>query len=132
MCMSILYLFLAILAVLGIFIGLVVIIKGFVDKSNKNIRLGTILVSIGLIIALSGSLCIAHRVNNFRKKHERERRMDKERCMKECNMDMMQGCGMGDSTAVDSNGVKIVTKVIMDKQCKMSKKCPGTCKKGMH
>jgi len=130
--MNFFYFFAAILAVLGIFIGLVIIIKGFVDKSNKNIRLGTIIVSIGLIIALSGIFTIAHRANNFRKYHEMERRMMMQKCMKECNMDMMNGCGMGDSSAVDSNGMKIVTKVIMDKDCKMDKKCSGKCKKDMH
>jgi poly-beta-1,6-N-acetyl-D-glucosamine biosynthesis protein PgaD len=129
-----LYLLAAILAVLGVFVGLIIIIKGFVDKSNKNIKLGTIMVSIALIIALSGATCIAIRLNHFRKKHEYERRMKMEQCMKECDFDMMEGCaGMDSISGCDSNGVKVVTKVIMDKQCKMGgKKCEGKCKHDMH
>jgi len=44
----------------------------------------------------------------------------------DCDMDMMKGCAMGDSNAVDSNGVKVVTKVIMDKQC-LKKDCKSIC-----
>jgi hypothetical protein len=124
--MSILYLFAAIIAVLAGFIGLIIIIKGFVDKNNKNINLGTILVSIALIIALSGAYCIGRRaVHSYRyQKHQREMMR---KCMKECNFDMMKCNGMADSTAMtDSNGVRIVTKVIMDKQCE--KKCSEMCK----
>ncbi len=124
--MTILYLLAAILAVLGVFIGLIIIIKGFADKSNKNIRLGTILVSIGLIIALSGSFCIAKRANHFRKKMMHQRQMMMKDCMKDCDAEMMKACCDMDSMAVDSNGVKIVTKVIMDKQCE--KKCKEVCK----
>jgi hypothetical protein len=127
--MSILYLFAAIIAVLAGFIGLVIIIKGFGDKNNKNINLGTILVSIALIIALSGVYCIGRRaVHSYRyQKHER---MMMKKCMKNCDFDMMKCCPGFDSTAVDSNGVKIVTKVIMDKQCE--KMCKQVCKKHMN
>jgi hypothetical protein len=123
--MSILYLFAAIIAVLAGFIGLIIIIKGFVDKNNKNINLGTILVSVALIIALSGAYCIGRRaVHSYRyQKHQKEL-MNK--CMKECDFDIMKCCPGFDSTAVDSNGVKIVTKVMMDKQCE--KKCKEMCK----
>jgi hypothetical protein len=133
--MTFLYLFAAIIAVLAGFIGLVILIKGFVDKSNKNINLGTIIVSIGLIIAISGGFSVGKRAINSKRYHEKERMMMQKcmkECMKDCDMGMMKGCGMGDSTAVDSNGVKICTKVIMDKQCGMSKKCSGKCKHDMH
>jgi hypothetical protein len=133
--MSFLYLLSAIIAVLAGFIGLVIIIKGFVDKNNKNINLGTILVSIGLIIALSGAFCIGKRAVKSRRYHQHEQMMMQKcmkECMKECDMEMMKGCGMGDSTAVDSNGMKICTKVIMEKGCGMNKKCSGKCKHDMH
>jgi hypothetical protein len=135
--MSILYLFAALIAVLAGFIGLVIIIKGFVDKNNKNINLGTILVSVALIIAMSGAYCIGRRAIHSKRYHDHERMMMQncmKNCMRNCDMEMMHGCGMGDSTAMsDSNGMKIVTKVIMDKNCKMDgKKCDGKCKHGMH
>jgi len=128
--MKILFLFAAIIAALGGFIGLVVIIKGFVDKSNKNIRLGTILVSIGIIVALSGGFCIGMHAVKIAKHHAWYREQMRMKMM-DCDMDMMKGCAMGDSNAIDSNGVKVVTKVIMDKKC-MKKDCKGECKKPMH
>jgi hypothetical protein len=128
--MKILFLFAAIIAALGGFIGLIVIIKGFVDKSNKNIRLGTILVCIGIIVALSGAFCIGMRAVKLAKHHAWYRDQMRMKMM-DCDMDMMRDCAMDDSTAVDSNGVKVVTKVIMDKQC-IKKDCKGMCKKAMH
>jgi hypothetical protein len=133
--MTFLYFFAAVIAVLAGFIGLVIIVKGFVDKSKKNINLGTILVSVGLIIALAGGFSIGKRAINSKRYHEKERMMMKKckmECMKECDIEMMKGCGMGDSTMVDSNGMKICTKVIMDKHCGMNKKCSGKCKHDMH
>jgi hypothetical protein len=127
--MSILYLFSAIIAVLAGFIGLVIIIKGFVDKNNKNINLGTILVSVALIIALSGAFCIGRRAVHSMRNHNHQRMM-MQKCMKNCDFEMMKCCDKGDSNAVDSNGVRIVTKVIMDKQCE--KKCKEACKHHMN
>ena len=134
--MSILYLFAAIIALLGFFIGLVIIVKGFVYKNNKHVNLGTILVSIGLIIALSGMFCVAKRANHFRKKMMHERQMKMQECMKACDMDMdmMDGCGKKDTVINgDTVCIKTATKVIMDKNCSMSgKKCDGKCKHDMH
>jgi hypothetical protein len=123
--MSILYLFAAIIAVLAGFIGLVIIIKGFVDKNKKNINLGTILVSVALIISLSGAFCIGRRAVHSYRKHNNQRMM-MQKCLKNCDFDMKKCCPGFDSTMVDSNGVKIVTKVFMDKQCE--KKCKEMCK----
>ena len=50
--MAIVHLLLAMVAVLAGFIGLVILIKGFVDKSNKFIKLGTLLFSVMLIIGV--------------------------------------------------------------------------------
>ena len=76
--MNVLYLIAAIIAALAGFIGLVILIKGFIDKNNKNIKNGTIMVSIALIIALSGAYCIGMRLA---KKHDMHRQMMME-CMK--------------------------------------------------
>jgi hypothetical protein len=132
--MSILYLFSAIIAVLGVFVGLIIIIKGFAYKSNKNINLGTILVSIGLIVALSGAFCIAQRANHFRKKMMHKREIMMKECMKECDMDEMEGCAVKDTVINgDTVCIKTATKVIMEKNCSMSgKKCDGKCKHDMH
>jgi hypothetical protein len=124
--MNFIYLFAAIIAVLAGFIGLIVIIKGFVDKSNKNIQLGTILVSIGLIIALSGGFCIGMRAAKFAKFQIKSRHLLMEKSMKECDFDMMKHCTMGDSMSMDSNCMKICIKGTMDK------KCQGMCKHKMH
>jgi hypothetical protein len=127
--MSILYLFAALIAVLAGFIGLIIIIKGFVYKNNKNINLGTILISVALIISLSEVYCIGRRAVHSKRYHDQQRMM-MQKCMKNCDFDMMKCGDMDDSTAVDSNGVRIVTKVIMDKQCE--KKCKETCKHHMN
>lgn len=121
--MNYLYLIAAIIAVLAGFIGLVILIKGFADKSDKNIKLGTLLVSIGLVIALSGVFCIGSRAAKFARYHLKNRQMMINKCMKDCDIKMMKNCMMIDSTITDSSGMKIITKMVVDKKC-----CPGKCK----
>ena len=120
--MNILYLFAAIIAVLAGFIGLIVIIKGFVDKSNKQIKLGTLLFCVMLIIGVLGAFCAGKHCMDKRRCHEEMM----EKCMHECGPMMMGGCASMDSIK-DSNGVKVITKVIMDKEC--MKKCDMKCDK---
>lgn len=125
--MSILYLFAAIIAVLGFFIGLVVIIKGFVNKNDKNINLGTILVSIGLIIALSGVFCLGQRAVKVARCQLNQRHMMMQQCIKDCDVEIMKCCELDDSTALDSNCMKKCTKELIEKGC-MKKPCSGPCK----
>jgi len=129
--MNILYLFAAIIAVLAGFIGLIVIIKGFVDKSNKNIKLGTILVSIGLILALSGGYCVAHRAVKMVKHHAWYRDQMMQKGMMNCDFDMMEGGGKCDSMSKDTNCMKKCTKIMIEKNCG-EKKCDGKCKHDIH
>ncbi len=124
--MAIVHLLLAMVAVLSGFIGLVILIKGFVDKSNKQIKLGTLLFSVMLIIGVLGGFC-AGRHCCEKKCHDQERCEMMMKCMQDCNGGMMMGCGGMDSTKVDSNGMQVITKVIMDKEC--AKKCDMNCKK---
>lgn len=118
--MAVLFLVVAILAVLLGFVGIIIIIKGFVDKSNKKIQMGTILVCIMLILAVSGAFCIGKRAINSKRYHDNQRSMMIDKCMKECGPDMMKdgcpgmnkgGCGM---PAEDTVEQKIVTKIIVN------------------
>lgn len=129
--MNILYLFAAIIAVLAGFIGLIVIIKGFADKSNKNIKMGAILVSIGIILVLSTGFCIGIRAIRMAKHHAWYKEQMQQKCMKDCNFDMMEGCAQGDSMSGDTACIKKCTKVMIQKDCG-TQKCDGKCKHEMH
>ncbi|MEI6123928.1 MAG: hypothetical protein WCQ95_09910 [Bacteroidota bacterium] len=129
--MAILFLCFAIVAVLSGFIGLVILVKGFVDKNNKKIQLGTILVSVMLVLATTGAFCIARRALDSKRYHEQKREMRMEKCMKDCDFDgvemMKGGCMGGDNMKMcDTTGMKVITKVMVDKKCCM-KDAPKTC-----
>ncbi|PIP53625.1 MAG: hypothetical protein COX07_09700 [Bacteroidetes bacterium CG23_combo_of_CG06-09_8_20_14_all_32_9] len=71
------------------FIGLVVLINGFVNKLPKKINLGTILVCISLFLCVSGFFCVSAR--SYRKVkakisyHEKMCRQDmRYKCMPFC------------------------------------------------
>ena len=129
--MAIVHLLLAMVAVLAGFIGLVILIKGFVDKSNKFIKLGTLLFSVMLIIGVLGGFCAGRHCMNSKRCHDQERCDMMMKCMQNCNGGMMSGCASMDSTTADSNGMQVITKVIMDKECmkKCDMKCDKSCKK---
>ena len=116
--MAILHFLLVLVAVLLGFVGLIVIIKGFVDKNNKRIWLGTILVSIMLVIAVSGVFCVGKRVLNCKRNCDKECTMMIDKCMKSCDPDMMKGCDpdkmkAGCCPGADSTEKEIVTRIIV-------------------
>jgi hypothetical protein len=120
--MQILFLIFAIIAVVLGFVGLITIIKGFVDKSSKKVWLGTILVCIMLILGVCGGFCIARRALDSKRYHEDKREMMAKKCGKKCNFDFLKSCCSGDSTIMgDSSEVQVIVK----KNC--IKKGDGNC-----
>ena len=126
--MAIGILLMVIVAVIVGFIGLITIIKGFVNKDDKKIKMGTIFVCIFLFVFVTGVFCTGKHVHKLMKRHAHEREMK----MKHggfgpgCEMEMIKGCMENGEMTKDSNGVRIETKVIMDKDCEH--KCdPKTC-----
>ncbi len=112
--MQILFLFFAILAVVLGFVGLIVIIKGFVDKSNKKIWVGTVLVSIMLILGVLGAFCVSKRALDSKRFHEKQRMMRDKKCGNNCNFDDFKPCCSRDTSACcDSTEVQ----VIIEKKC---------------
>jgi len=112
--MQILFLIFAIVAVVLGFVGLIVIIKGFVDKSNKKIWLGTILVSIMLVLGVLGGFCISKRALDSKRYHEKQRMMKDKKCGGNCNYDAFNPCCPGDTSVCgDSTEVQ----VIVEKKC---------------
>lgn len=112
--MAVLFLILAIIAVVAGFIGLVLIIKGFVDKSNKEVWLGTVLVCIMLSMAVCGTFFIGKKVIKAKKHFEREHFMMNTWCGDEDDFKMDRNCCARDSvTTGDSTEVR----VIVEKKC---------------
>ena len=69
-CLTItVYLLVLIAMPLG-FIGLVVLINGFVNKVSQKINLGTILISIALVMLITGCFLISKRCINAMKNYE--------------------------------------------------------------
>ncbi len=58
-------------AIIGLF-GLVTMVKGFLDKSNSKIWLGTVLVGIMLAIGICGSFVLTRKVVNAKRNAEKE------------------------------------------------------------
>ncbi len=141
--MGILFLCLGIVAAISGFVGLVVLLKGFLDKNNKNIKLGTILMCVMLVIGVCGSYYIVRHAVDSRRYHEQMHKEKMKDCMKNCDMGMMGGCGMGMMKGMcmggddkcmkgmnDNDSVQV--KVIVDKQCckkDAAKTCPNQKKK---
>jgi len=110
--MAVLFLILAIIAVVAGFIGLVLIIKGFVDKSNKKVWMGTALVCFMLIMAVCGAFLIGKRAIKAKKHFEREHFMMNTCCGDDFKL--YKNCCRGDSlTTGDSTEVQ----VIVEKKC---------------
>jgi len=112
--MAILFLLLAIIAVIAGFVGLVVIIKGFVDKNNKNVWVGTGLVCIMLSIAVCGVFWLGRRAVMEKKHYEREHFMMNKRCSGSGDFEMYKSCCPGDSIA---SGDSTEVQVIVEKKC---------------
>ncbi|MCK9612130.1 MAG: hypothetical protein PHR81_10410 [Bacteroidales bacterium] len=114
--MTIIAYLLALVGVIIGFMGLIIIIKGFADKSNKKIHLGTILVCITLAIAVTGGFCAARHAIKFVRYHASEcqkGQMDFNKC---CGFKFNHKgmCASGDTTITsDSTCVK----VIVEKTC---------------
>jgi len=121
--MAILLLILTIIAVIAGFVGLVVIIKGFVDKSNKEIWLGTILVCIMLSMAVFGAFLCGKRAIKAKKHYEREHFMMYKMHGDADEFEMYKNCCSGDSIA---SGDSTEVQVVVEKKCikKGGNPCP--------
>lgn len=122
--MQILFLLFAFVAVVLGFVGLIVIIKGFVDKSNKKIWIGTVLVTMMLILGVLGAFYVSKRALDSKRYHEKQRLMRDKKCGGNCNYDAFKPCCPGDTSACgDSTEVQ----VIVEKKCckeKAGAPCP--------
>ena len=120
--MALLLLILTIIAVVAGFTGLVLIIKGFVDKSNKKVWIGTALVCLMLSMAVCGAFVIGKKAIKAKKHFEKEHFMMNGWCGDGADFKMHKNCCPGDSiTTGDSTEVQ----VIVEKKC--IKKCGTPC-----
>ena len=121
--MAILFLVFAIVALVLGFVGLITIIKGFVDKNNKNIWLGTILVCIMFILGLCGTFFVARKALDSKRFHEGQSGLMFNKCDDKCMQNAFKVCCPGDSAAFgDSTEVQVV----VEKKC-MQKEGGKTC-----
>lgn len=112
--MEILFILFAIVAVVLGFVGLIVIIKGFVDKSNKKVWIGTALVCFMLIMAVCGAYVIGKKAIKAKKRFEKEYFEMNRWCGDTDDFKMYKNCCRGDSiTTGDSTEVR----VIVEKKC---------------
>jgi hypothetical protein len=125
--MGILILLLGILAVILGFVGFVFIIKGFIDKDDKKIHLGTIFMCVMLIIGVSGAFYIGKSALGYKfcQRNQTTITNDNE-CKKGSDNEIIGkilDCAQGDMTAkLDSNGLRFEMKFFLDKK-QYQKKC---------
>ncbi len=119
--MKILLFLVTILVVVSSFIGLIMIIKGFIDKNDKKIHLGTIVICVVLVIAVMGAFFIGKRVVNYKRYFENNPVV---KMTDECNKgiknvgiyNFINYC-QGEMTAkLDSNKFEMNMKVVFDKK----------------
>ncbi|HOY32366.1 MAG TPA: DUF4149 domain-containing protein [Bacteroidales bacterium] len=111
--MKILFLIFSMIAVVLGFVGLITIIKGFVDRSNKKIWLGTFFICIVLILGVLGAYYIGDRALQSKRFHDNERLMMK-KCADMPDFGMFRHCCPGDST---TTGDSTCMKMVIEKKC---------------
>lgn len=119
--MEALFLIFAISAVVAGFTGLILIIKGFVDKNDKKIYLGTIVICVVLVIAVIGTFFIGKRVVNYKRYFENNPVV---KMTDECNKgiknvgiyNFINYCQGEMSAKLDSNKFEMNMKVVFDKK----------------
>ena len=119
--MKILLFLLAILVVVSGFVGIITIIKVFIDRNDKKIHLGTLLICVVLVIAVTGTFFIGKRVVNYKWYHENNPVvMMEDQCNKGINKTAMYNfinfCQGEMSAKLDSNKFEMNMRVVFDKK----------------
>jgi len=118
--MKILLFVLAILVVISGFVGLITIIKGFIDKNDKKIYLGTILICIVLVIGVIGTFYVGKRIVNYKRYQENFPVVIEDQYNKRINNTAMYNfinyCQGEMSAKLDSNKFEMNMKVVFDKK----------------
>ncbi|HNW88790.1 MAG TPA: hypothetical protein PKN48_03955 [Bacteroidales bacterium] len=113
--MQIFFLIFAVVAVVLGFVGLITIIKGFVDKNNSRVWLGTIMVCIMLILGVCGAFVIAKKALVAKRVYQKTHGMiNNSNYDYKCMHDAFKSCCPGDTTIC---GDSTEMQVIVEKKC---------------
>jgi len=133
-CIALTVFILALLAVLLGFIGLVVLIRGFVDKNTKGINKGTIIVCIALAMIVTGAFVGSLRCYMLHKQQRNNHEMMMHKMMGHEGMEMFMDkeCCEGDSAKMCKGDKMMIEKKEMkgegcDKKCDHKTCDPAKC-----